>query len=109
MTSPEMDFNVARVEDWEANVFRAAVQDGHFTIWSRAAGSRVITTFPEAVQIVQDDPRTLVYAVAKSGMVVCLARPQWPRYLEIWNTMVCDHCGILKTSGTMCETCGQDV
>jgi len=83
----EHEFNVTG-EEWERNVFLAAVLEGHFVVYDAADKSRVeFKSFPDALRWAILFPRTLVYAVAKSERHTVIPRRMWNEYAELYLTI----------------------
>jgi hypothetical protein len=53
---------------------------------------------------------TLVRNVQGCIEEACIAHPKWTSMVVvILNDNVCERCGVLKTNGHMCSSCGENV
>jgi hypothetical protein len=74
----------ANREEFEERIFRVA---DHFNVVRFGAfGSEVATvkTFPEAVYLASQQPRSLIYAVSSfTAQAFCLGKKDWEKYARI--------------------------
>ena len=72
-------------EEYEEQLFRAY---SHFNVvrFGRYEGGEVCTvkTFPEALYIAHENPRSLIYVVSDTGAAFCMDRKDREKFAKIW-------------------------